>query len=1084
MEVGVLGPLQVRAHGTPVSIAGARLRTLLVRLAVDPGRRVSISALAAAVWGDDLPADPANALQSLVSRLRRALPEPGLITQHPAGYELRLGRDELDATLFADLVAAGRALLRRDDLTAAGAKLTAALDLWRGPALVDAGEADFVVAYANRWEDLRLSATSDLMDIALRRGDAADVVAQLEELASAHPLREGFTVQLMTALAVTGRTGEALERFEQTRLFLAEHLGTDPGTELQTLHLALLRGEAELPAVPSPVRRRSSNLRSWLTSFVGRTAELDQVSSLLSTGRLTTIVGPGGAGKTRLAAEAARVWLERTGESAWLVELAPVTNEANIASSILGALGMRDARLLDRAERVQQSDRDRLFDALADARCLLVVDNCEHLIDPVAQLVDEILAHAPDVRILATSREPLAITGESLCSIPPLRLPVPGASAVEASASPAVRLWVDRAQSVSPSFVLDDDNVGLVTDIVRRLDGLPLAIELAAARLRVLPLAEIASRLSDRFRLLTGGNRTSLPRHRTLRAVVEWSWDLLNPDERLLAERLAVFPAGASVESATAVCADDLLSAGEIPELLISLVDKSLLQNSESLPVRYRMLETIREYGVERLTERGQIHDVRTAHADHFAALAGRLEASLHDSTQLTALALLNTERDNILAALRYYGDSGRPGDALTLGLALTWYWSLLSSNSECIAWMTFVIEANRETGNPYVVYAEAARAVAMAALSTDWPQLQEACVEILSRLRTAAPPPFSGLAALSPIIALFCGRPELAEEVIAEVGESPDPWVRAAIHAWAANMAENDGDLAKIRRESELAFAEFSVLGDRWGLSTVLTARAHLSTLEGDVDSAIEDYQTALRYVTELGSIDDDLYLLIRLAGLYLRKGDTQAARDRLEQLYLRGAALPQVAERELFADVLMAAVLFREGDTAGALAVTATLLERVDERAAPSPLQGHALVLISAMAATIKARAGHVDSALGHVVRAYPYAVETSDMPIIASLGVAAAHVAEACGQRLQAATMLGASAQIRGGEDLGDSDIADLVLRLTSEMGAESFQQAYAAGHALSRAEAIVRLDPAQLRAPAEDPASGAAAVTPQR
>ena len=307
--------------------------------------------------------------------------------------------------------------------------------------------------------------------------------------------------------------------------------------------------------------------------------------------------------------------------------------------------------------------RTRLLEGLADAHALLVLDNCEHLIDACAHLADALLAHSPRLRIVATSREPLGITGESLFVVPPL-----GKDA-------AVRLFADRAAAVSPGFTLDVETRPLITGIVRRLDGLPLAIELAAARLRTLPLAEISRRLADRFRLLTGGSRTALPRHRTLRAVVEWSWELLTPAERLLAERFSVFPAAATPAAVAAVCAgsgcaDGELAAGDADELLSSLVDKSLLQPLGD-GTRLRMLETIREYGAEKLAARGEAGELRRRHAAHYSALMREAAPRLLTRDQLNWLTALRADRDNLLAALRYWCDTDDAGNALSLAVQL-----------------------------------------------------------------------------------------------------------------------------------------------------------------------------------------------------------------------------------------------------------------------------------------------------------------------------------------------------------------------------------------------------------------------------
>jgi DNA-binding SARP family transcriptional activator len=528
VQVAILGPVEAREGTQVLPVTGARLRRLLLRLAVDAGRTVPPAELVDAVWGQEPPAEVPNALQSLVSRLRRALGGASTVQQVPGGYRLVVDPADVDAHRFAQLVTSGRRALAAGDPDRAAADLRAALELWRGQALVEADGADYAIGLATRWEQQRLDAVADRVDADLALGRAADVVAELDQLVDAHPLRERFTSQLMTALTQSGRPAEALAAYERARSYLADQLGTDPSPGLQQQHLALLRAGSD-DAPPGGASTRRTNLRTELSTFIGRGDELKRVDELVATGRLTTIVGPGGAGKTRLSSRVAAGWVDRMPDGVWFVELAPVTDQVDIAPTILGSLGLRENALLERRpERRSRDALERLLDALSDATCLLVVDNCEHLVDGVAGVVDTLLARCPGLRVLTTSREPLGIAGESLCVLRSLELPQTGSTATQANEHEAVQLFADRAASVRADFAVDETTVDAVVEIVRRLDGLPLAIELAAARLRVLPVAEIAARLGDRFSLLTGGSRTALPRHRTLRAVVQWSWDVLS----------------------------------------------------------------------------------------------------------------------------------------------------------------------------------------------------------------------------------------------------------------------------------------------------------------------------------------------------------------------------------------------------------------------------------------------------------------------------------------------------------------------------------------------------------------------------
>ena len=1070
MEIGILGPLEVRVDGYAVQITGSRLRALLTRLAIDAPAVVSTNQLVDAVWPADPPAEPLNALQTLVSRLRRSLGDPAVIAQVSGGYRLAVPRDAVDAAAFADLVAAGRRDLADGSSQTARDTLTKALALWRGDPLVDSGDAGYAAAPIVRLLEQRLDAQTDLIEAELRRGRAVDVIGDLEALATAHPLREQIAGQLIRALAASGRTADALACYERLREVLAGELGVDPGPQLQALQLAVLRGEIK-PAA-SPTSSRHSNLRSSLTSFIGREVELARVAALLETGRLVTIVGPGGAGKTRLASEVAGGWVDRCQDGVWLIELAPVTDQHAIAQAMLSGLGMLDTRAVDRRDRPARDFTEQLFDALAEADCLLLVDNCEHLIGPVAALVDQLLAGCPGLRVLTTSREPLGIVGESLCLLPPLGLPPAGASAAAAIEHPAVQLLVQRAQAVRAGFTVDDDTVDAIIEIVRRLDGLPLAIELAAARLRVMPIGEIALRLSDRFRLLTGGSRTAMPRHRTLRAVVEWSWDLLAADERLLVERLAVFPAGATARSASAVCVDSRLPAADVGDLLLSLVDKSLLTIIDGNPTRYRMLETIREYGAEQLAERGEAQSARTAHARYFAEVAAAADPVLRTANQLEALATLNTERDNILAGLRYLAESPRPEDraaSLDLALSMAWYWTMIGAFAESAEWLGLALHATEGIDHPGRIWARAARAIAnvdsdITTPGLEYADFQASLAALFEELQSAAPPPTPALNVLKLMLAFFSGNIQRAEVITQEVVQSTDGWVRAAARMGRAGFAENEGQLVEMREDIDNAYADFMEIGDRWGLSSTLTARGNIRAMDGDHPGAIDDYERALRYAKELGSADDDSFIQLRLAGLWLRGGDLDAARAAVERIRDDIANRSQGLERGLYVDGMMMTIALRAGEFEQATAMAAALRVRLD--AGPRTfMHGHMAALVGTMAAMVAIATGDLSLALRDLTAAYPMAVGTQDLPIVSNTGVAVAAFGNAIGHPADAAEVLGAAARLRGSDDRFDPPIADLVAALRAELGAQ-FDEIYARGKGLGRTEAIKRLDPALL------------------
>jgi predicted ATPase/DNA-binding SARP family transcriptional activator len=1068
VQIGILGPLEVRSGDLVVDVAGARLRRLLIRLALDAGRPVSGAALADAVWGDQPPVDEANALQSLVSRLRRALGGAGLVGQSPIGYRLAIEPGDVDANRFEQLARAGAEALRSGAQSKAASMLREALALWRGPALADVEDAPFAAATVSRLDDLRLTAIQDRIDADLTLGNGARVVAELDALAADHPLDERIAGQRMKALAGVGRQAEALAEYERMRARLADELGVDPSAELREIHLAVLRGGAATATATATPR---TNLRAQLTSFVGRDDEVARIGKLLDEGRLVTLVGPGGAGKTRLAVEAAAVLVDGVPDGIWFVELASVTDAADVPQTVLGSLGLRESYLLEQPTKLTPRDAiSRLLDGLGDKRAVVVLDNCEHLIDATAELTDQLLAQCRALRVVTTSREPLGIFGESLIVVPPLGQPAPDAAPAEALEYPAVRLFADRAAAVRPDFGIDDSNVRAVIEIVRRLDGLPLAIELAAARLRSLPIDEIAARLSDRFRLLTGGSRTALPRHRTLRAVVEWSWDLLTPPERTLVERLAVFPAGTTPRSAEAVCADDDVPADDVLDLLASLVDKSLLQESGQTDVRYRMLETIREYGQERLAERGELTGIRAAHAAYFAELVKEAEPHLRRPEQLVWIAVLNAERDNVLAALRHLGDQGDAQAALDMAVSIGWYWSLLGSHAEALTWISFALDVPGDTDPVTRLVGEAIRVmnstISPALLPTeDLEDGKRRIADLSARLDEVDATSIPLLALLKPVVAMFSGDIGRVEQLIEESFASPDPWVRAALRSFRAAVAENSGDVESLRVDAEQAVREFRELGDRWGLANSLQMLAQLRTVNGELDDAIATYEEALALVVEMGAREDQALMHVRLADLRMRNGDLAEARRLVQAADRMSEATGSVME-SLFARAVLAELARLDGDMPEARRLRDESLRRLDEISPAHPIQGHGKAIMLAIAAKQDLVDGAPDLARERLAAAHETAIGTKDMPIVASVGVAVSDLAAQTAQPVDAAEMLGAAARLRGADDATNLDIRRLMATLREALGDAGFEDAYERGRALDREAAIARLDPAVL------------------
>ncbi|MET0134298.1 MAG: BTAD domain-containing putative transcriptional regulator, partial [Kibdelosporangium sp.] len=572
LRVTLLGELRVSRGDVPLHVPGPRLRNLLVRLALAGGRAVEPAVLVDAVWGDEPPSSPSSALQMLVSRLRRALGPGEVVIRAVDGYRLAVDAADVDVPRFEQLVSSGRRRLSAGDPASAGAALAEALALWGDrPGIEPAVVAAVAPPTAVRLARASIDATIDLADAELALGQAETAEARLTGLAHEQEIHERAAALLMDALTVQGRQAEALALYERVRENLADVLGADPGSALRERHVRLLRSA---PHATEPARQ--SNFPESLTSFVGRDEDLARITALLTSRRLVTVLGPGGAGKTRLAVEAARRHECRDGT--WMIDLASVAEPAKTAGAVLAGIGLRGGTLLEARKPREGDELDLLIGELSGRECLLLVDNCEHVIDVVAHLVVRLLTRCPGLCVLATSREPLTVDGEVLVPLGPLALPEPHDGPEQARLAAAVRLFTERAAAVRPGFEVDETTLSDVVRIVRGLDGMPLALELAAARLRTLSLTELADGLSDRFRLLAMGGRTAVPRHRTLHAVVTWSWNLLGEQERTVVERISVLPGGITTASAAAVCAGTDVPVAEVPGLLAALVDRSLLQ--------------------------------------------------------------------------------------------------------------------------------------------------------------------------------------------------------------------------------------------------------------------------------------------------------------------------------------------------------------------------------------------------------------------------------------------------------------------------------------------------------------------------
>ncbi|MFC0070359.1 BTAD domain-containing putative transcriptional regulator, partial [Umezawaea endophytica] len=888
-------------------------------------------------------------------------------------------------------------------------------------------------------------AVVDLADAELSLGRADAAATRLTALLAEHPVHERAAALLMDALAAGGRQADALALYERVREALADVLGTDPGTALRERHLGLLRAER-----PTVERTRPSTLPVPLTSFVGRDADLARIDALLAAGRLVTVLGPGGAGKTRLAVEAVRRREHHDG--AWMIDLASVTEPAKVGAAVLAGTGSRGGALFEARPRADGDEVDLLVDRFGGREVLLLVDNCEHLVDAVAHLVTALLSRCAGLRVLATSREPLSVDGEALVPLGPLALPEPDDRVDQARRAAAVRLFTERAVAVRPGFAVDDTTLPDVVRVVRGLDGMPLALELAAARLRTLSLPELADGLSDRFRLLTTGSRTALPRHRTLRAVIAWSWDLLGEHERTVVERVSVLPGGVTRASATAVCAGTAVPADEIPELLAGLVDRSLLHLAPD-PGRYRVLETIREYGVDRLASTDALGTVRDLAADHFTRLVARCDAELRGPDQVTAIRTIGAEYDNALAALRRRCDTGDAAGAVALALSLTWYWRMLGRLPDALYWLG---EALAVPGGEPTPDRDCAQAILL--LNRPGPTADAQRRELADRLLAypELPGPHAALAAH-----LHGEKTWLA--IIGRLADGDDVWLSGLARLFRAQFAENAGELDRMRVDLEAALVSFRQVGDRWCQADALQTRSQ-SRQYDDLDGALADLREARALADEFGplSLGDEVYGDLRWIDLHLRRGDTDLAITMIDSTRERAR---RAASEEML--VLLDA---READfrvRLGDLDRARDLLDTADRGPhGGATLSGdHVRTLIGSVRTALRLETGDLEGAEESLASAYAAALSSRDLPILSLVAVNAAALADARGRHDDAAVLLGAASRLRGAHDRTDRQIRELTRRGRASLGEDAFASAYEKGWGLDGKSAATEVDPAR-------------------
>jgi predicted ATPase/DNA-binding SARP family transcriptional activator len=850
MEFLVLGPLDLVVAGAPVSLTAPRQRALLAALLLRAGTVVAVDALIEALWDSDPPDSAASVLRLYVSNIRRCLP-PGRLETRNSGYVLLVEEGELDAERFEALFADGKRALAEGSPRLARSLLGRALALWRGAALADFAVESFAREAADRLDELRLQCVEERLAADLELGHHRDVLAELELLVATHPLRDRLRSQLMLALYRSGRQADALACYRRGRDVLIEEHGLDPGTALRELERRILQQDASLelaPTGPSPERHR---VPEPATATIGRDREIAEVRRRLvyGSGRLVTLVGRGGVGKTRLALESAVLVGEELADGAVLVELAAVRDPALLLPSIGHVLGLRSPS--------GSSWQDLIADHLRSVELLLVLDNLEHLLEAAAPLV-ELLALAPRVRILATSTTVLRLSGEQVLVVDPLDPPA------------SIELFIRQTIAAGCPASIPATRRDTLELICARLEGSPLAIELAAPWLRVLSPEELLSRMDSRLNVLRGGSRDIAPRHRTLRATIDWSFELLEAGAQSLFAQLSVFAGGFSFDSMAAVAGPEMGL-----EQLDTLVTASMVHARDG---RYHLLEVMREYAAERL---GNDLAPRRRHAQHFAGLVATAELQLSGVDQLDWLERLDIEHDNLRVALDWLAAGEDTAAAeLHMAAALGRFWYVRGHIGEGLARLQHAID--RAGSGDDASLAKALRAAsALAVIQGDYSLANDFATRSLATYRKLGDR--SGAArSLSNLGAILHAQGEL-DVAAATLEECIRECVELGEDRLLALAQNNRGDVALSQRELDAAAAHFAQslailqeLGDSANIARSMYNLGAVAVEQNRLEDAHGLLTQSITLSERVGDHEDVAWCLIALAAIASRTQQT----------------------------------------------------------------------------------------------------------------------------------------------------------------------------------------------------------------
>ncbi|WP_214401048.1 ATP-binding protein [Pseudonocardia lacus] len=894
MDFSVLGPLQVSAHGSPVPVRPGLPRALLVLLLTHPRTPVPVDVVAERLWADSPPADVANSVHRLVSYLRRALGAEGaaLLVSRAPGYALAVADSAIDAHRFTELVGAATTLAGAGTALGAHRALehtAEALALWRGEPLADVATRPWAAPEVARLQELHLQLHEARLEALLALGRDLDVIAAARPLVADNPLRERLHASLVLALYRAGRQGDALDAYQAARRVLARELGLDPGPRLRLLERQVLAQDDALrwrpPADSHPPTTSAGpppgpdRPPMPPTGLVGRREHLADLHDLLDRARLVTLTGPGGAGKTRLALELAR---SRGSDPVWFVDLSLLQDDRLVAASAARAVGAATATAED--------PHDAVVRRIGATAGLLVLDNCEHVIDAAAGLAKRLRDGCPALVLLATSRRPLRVAGEVVWPVPPLPLPPSGATTPgEVRDVDAVRLFTERASAVRPGFAVTDDNAADVAAIVEALDGLPLAIELAAAHADVLTPRGIRSRLDDHFELLESDSREAPARHRTLRAAIRSGVDLLDERERRFFAELGAFAGSFDLDAAAAVTAT---SSGQCYRSVASLVRQSLVVPTAD--DRYRLLHSLRAYAAEALAAQPWREEVRRRHFDHVFALVAAADGGLRSAEQAGWLRRLSASLPDLRAALRWALDGGAPGRGARLAVTAHWFWMLEGMLDEAEHWLERAVPGTDDDA----VRAALLHAIGrIAAPRGDLRKAHETCLRSAELSRRIGDDRIaSGALVTLGLVRWAMGElpgAAAAHDEAAERAEAcGDMWHRtAALILRARTAVDADEDDADDRIAAALAAARPGRDNQQMGLAMSQVARRALLT--GDPTAAATAARECLSLWRSVGYREGEIHALTLLGRAATAMGDAAEAGERAREALGVAAAI-----------------------------------------------------------------------------------------------------------------------------------------------------------------------------------------------